>query len=319
MMNEAAKLYIVVPCFNETAVLEGTVTHLLGVIDGMITEKLVTGGSKVLCVDDGSSDGTWELIGKLHAAYPQRVAGLRLSGNRGHQNALLAGLMAAKDEADCTVSIDADLQDDTAVIPEFVREFQRGSDIVYGIRSDRSSDSFFKRFTAESFYRLMKMLGASVIFNHADYRLMSRRALEALAGYREVNLFLRGIIPIIGFRYSIVPYVRKAAARPTHYPFRKMLMLALDGITSFSVRPIRLISLIGFLAFLATIGIGVWYLIVKLYGFTVPGWTSIILLVLGLGGLQLLSIGLIGEYIGKIYLEAKARPRYFIAEKLEND
>ena len=319
MTDSAAKLYIVIPCYNETAVLAETVKHLLSVVDELTEENLVSGDSTILCVDDGSSDGTWELIRELCEANPRRVAGLRLAGNRGHQNALLAGLMFAKDKADCTISIDADLQDDTAVIREFVKEFQRGSDIVYGVRSDRTSDSFFKRFTAELFYRLMSLLGAKVIFNHADYRLMSHRALEALSEYREVNLFLRGIIPIIGFRYSIVPYARKAASRPTHYPFRKMLMLAMDGITSFSVRPIRLISLVGFLAFLITAGIGVWYLVIKIYGYTVPGWTSIVLLILGLGGLQLLSIGLIGEYIGKIYLETKARPRYFIAEKLEND
>ena len=254
----------------------------------------------------------------MQEANPE-IAGIRLSRNRGHQIALWAGLMTARKNSDAVISLDADVQDDIEVIDRFVEEFRNGADIVYGVRSRRDTDTFFKRSTAEAFYRLMNWFGVKILFNHADYRLMSRRALEALSEYREVNLFLRGIVPLLGFRQAVVTYERKAAERPTHYPLRKMLLLALDGITSFSVTPIRLITLLGIVMLgLSALGV-IYYWIVYLNGGTVRGWTSQVFIILILGGLQLFATGVIGEYIGKIYMEVKARPRYFIEEERGTD
>jgi glycosyltransferase involved in cell wall biosynthesis len=316
-MNKPDKVCLVVPCYNEATILADTVNQLQQKLGELIELGLATADSMMLLVDDGSSDDTWKLISAAHAKTPGQVFGLKLACNQGHQAALLAGLLQARHEAEITISLDADLQDDIGVLKDFLEEYYRGSDIVYGVRSDRSQDSFFKRFTAENFYRFQHMLGVKTIYNHADFRLMSRRAVDALAQYREVNLYLRGLVPLIGFRQSIVLYQRKATSRPTHYPLTKMLRLAWDGITSFSVRPIRLITVVGFLMFLLSMALLVYFLFVKFFGYTVEGWTSLIFVTLLLGGIQLLSIGIIGEYIAKTYIEVKARPRFTVQEYLD--
>lgn len=311
-------LRLVVPCYNEEQILAESAARLLAKLRSLSGAGKIAAASGILLVDDGSSDRTWEIICALREANPE-IAGIRLSRNCGHQIALWAGLMTARKNADAVISLDADLQDDIEVIDRFVEEFRNGSDIVYGVRNDRGTDTFFKRFTAEAFYRLMNWCGVKILFNHADYRLMSRRALEALSRYREVNLFLRGIVPLLGFRQSIVTYERKAASRPTRYPLRKMLLLALDGITSFSVTPIRLITLLGIaMLFLSAVAV-IYYWIIHLNGGTVRGWTSQVFIILILGGLQLFATGVTGEYIGKIYMEVKARPRYFIEEECGTD
>lgn len=317
-MGKQEILRLVVPCYNEEQILEESVARLLEKLRSLTGAGKIAAGSGILLVDDGSSDRTWEIVCALQEANPE-IAGIRLSRNRGHQIALWAGLMTARKNSDAVISLDADLQDDIEVIDRFVEEFQNGADIVYGVRSRRDTDTFFKRSTAEAFYRLMNWFGVKILFNHADYRLMSRRALEALSEYREVNLFLRGIVPLLGFRQAVVTYERKAAERPTHYPLRKMLLLALDGITSFSVTPIRLITLLGIVMLgLSALGV-IYYWIVYLNGGTVRGWTSQVFIILILGGLQLFATGVIGEYIGKIYMEVKARPRYFIEEERGTD
>jgi len=312
------KLCLVVPCFNESAILVDTINVLQNKLDMLIKDSLITPDSFLFLVNDGSSDTTWEIIKAAHARNPRQVKGASLSANCGHQAALLAGLIKAKDMADAVISLDADLQDDIDILPDFVREFHKGNDIVYGVRSDRSSDSFFKRFTAEGFYKIMQWLGVKSIYNHADFRLLSKRAIEALCEYREVNLYIRGIIPLLGFHQSIVLYTRKKAERPTHYPIHKMLMLAWNGITSFSVKPIRLITAFGFSVFSLGILYCIYALIGKFQGNTVAGWTSIILLLMFLGGIQLISIGVIGEYIAKTYIEVKDRPRFHIQETTES-
>ncbi len=309
----------VVPCYNEEAILQETITQLLKKRMDLIRKKLIAPESRIVLVDDGSSDCTWEKIKQAveKERKDETVCGIRLSANRGHQNALLAGLMYAKDHADAAVSLDADLQDDIDVLDDFMREYLHGNEIVYGVRNDRSADRFFKRFSAVCYYRMLRWMGVRTIFNHADYRLMSRRALEILSEYREVNLYLRGIVPLIGLRQSIVFYKRKPAVRPTRYPLSKMLLLAWDGITSFSVRPIRIISGLGvlflFLSFLLLIRI----LYVKFFGYTVDGWTSMLLAVTVFGGVQLLSLGVIGEYAAKIYMEVKQRPRFNVESILD--
>lgn len=318
-MNKPTKLCLAVPCYNEESILRDTAGKLLAELDRLAGENLIDASSFILFTDDGSKDRTWEIIEALHAADPVRIAGLKLAGNRGHQTALFAGLMHAKDRADAVVSLDADLQDDIGVIGDFVKAYQSGSDIVYGVRSDRSSDTFFKRFSAECFYRLLRWLGVKTVFNHADYRLMDRRALDMLAEYGEINLYLRGLIPLIGLKQSVVEYRRQPSPRPTRYPLGKMLMLAWDGITGFSVRPIRLISLLGLAVSLIGLILLVYVLSVKIFGYTVDGWTSIVTILLFFGGIQLLSIGVIGEYIAKTYMEVKARPRYHVAEIVDND
>lgn len=309
-------LYLVVPCYNEEEVLIETSRRLFGKINKMINEEKISKKSKILFVNDGSKDKTWDMIEELYNKN-SIFSGVNLSRNRGHQNALLAGLMVAKEYADMVISLDADLQDDIDVIEKFVEEYYSGSDIVYGVRSSRKTDTFFKRTTALGFYKLMDKLGVNVVYNHADYRLMSKRALEALAEFKEVNLFLRGIVPLIGYKYSIVEYERhERFAGESKYPLKKMLAFAVDGITSFSVKPIRLISVLGFSIFFISLIALIYSLVVKFLGKTEVGWTSIVISIWMLGGIQLLSLGVIGEYIGKIYNETKARPRYIIKDKL---
>ena len=285
----------------------------------MIDNEIISKESKIVFVNDGSKDKTWSIIEELHNKN-NIFSGINLSRNRGHQNALLAGLMTAKDYADMTISLDADLQDDIDVIDKFVEEYYNGSDIVYGVRSSRQTDTFFKRTTALAFYKFMSGLGVDMIYNHADYRLMSKRALEGLAQFKEVNLFLRGMVPLIGYRYSIVEYERhERFAGESKYPLRKMIAFALDGITSLSIKPIRIISGLGFTICFISILALLYSFIVKFFGETVTGWTSLTLSIWILGGIQLLSLGVIGEYIGKIYNETKQRPRFIIADKLINN
>ncbi|UZP02459.1 glycosyltransferase family 2 protein [Clostridium botulinum] len=309
-------LYLVIPCYNEEAVLLETAKRLLIKMNSMIDKNFITNDSKILFVNDGSKDKTWTIIEDLHSQNPI-FSGVNLSRNKGHQNALLAGLMTAKDYADITISLDADLQDDIEVIDKFVEEYYSGSDVVYGVRSSRKTDTFFKRTTALGFYKFMNALGVDVMYNHADYRLMSKRALEGLSQFKEVNLFLRGIVPLIGYKYSIVEYERhERFAGESKYPLKKMLAFALDGITSFSIKPIRIITGLGFFIFFVSFIALIYSLIVKFLGKTVTGWTSLTLSIWMLGGIQLLSLGVIGEYIGKIYNETKQRPRFIIADKL---
>ena len=307
-------LYIVIPCYNEEAVLPVTSGMFLKKITDLAAAGKVSDASRVLFVNDGSKDKTWEIIEGL-AASDAHFEGVCLSRNRGHQNALLAGLMTAKEYADVTISIDCDGQDDINAMDAMIDEYLAGIDVVYGVRSKRETDTWFKRTTAEGFYHVMHVLGADVVFNHADYRLMSRRALEGLAEFGEVNLFLRGLVPLVGYRCSSVYYERaERLAGESHYPLKKMLAFAFDGITSLSTKPLRLITTAGILvsaiSFLAIIGT----IITKLFGYTVTGWTSMICAVYFLGGVQLLGIGVIGEYIGKIYSETKRRPRFIISE-----
>lgn len=307
-------LYIVVPCYNEEQVINETAKRLLEKLMLMNKDGICDPSSRILFVDDGSKDGTWGIIEYL-SSHCEYFSALKLAHNRGHQNALYAGLVTAAKYADCVVSMDADLQDDISVLDEFVEKFISGYDIVYGVRSDRTKDSFFKRHSAQFFYKLMHMLGAEVVYNHADYRLMSRRAIEALEQYNEANLFLRGIVPDIGFDSSIVEYERhERFAGKSKYPFKKMVSFALDGITSFSVKPLKLISNVGILiSVLSVLGL-LYALISKFTGSAEPGWTAIIASIWLIGGIQLLCLGIIGEYIGKIYSETKNRPK-FIVEK----
>lgn len=305
-------LYIVVPCYNEEEVLYETTKRLTSKMSAMIDSNIISEKSRIMYINDGSKDNTWKLINQFHEEN-DLVAGINLSRNRGHQNALLAGLMAAKKYADIVISMDADLQDDINVVDEFVSEYLKGSDIVYGVRKSREKDTFFKRFTAQGFYKTMKMLGVDIVYNHADYRLMSKRALEVLEKYTEVNLFLRGIIPLVGFKSSTVEYVREERfAGESKYPLKKMIAFAVEGITSFSIKPIRLITSLGFMIFGISLIMLVYFLVIHIQGITVQGWTTIVISVWAIGGLQLLSIGIIGEYIGKVYLESKHRPNYII-------
>lgn len=305
-------LTIVVPCYNEEEVLPETINQLQGLLARLIEETLVSKHSKILFVDDGSKDRTWELIYK-EGLQNEYVRGLKLSRNAGHQNALLAGLFAAKEQSDCVVSIDADLQDDPNVIREFIIKFQEGYDIVYGVRDGRDSDTWFKRSTAQGFYKLMKKMGVELVYNHADFRLMSNKALNELERFREVNLFLRGIVPLLGFHSEVVYYNRlERQAGETKYPLKKMLAFAFDGITSFSVTPIRLVLVLGFVSFFMSLVFGGYFLTLKFLGNTEIGWTSLITSIWLIGGLQLIAIGLIGEYIGKIYKESKHRPKYIV-------
>lgn len=307
-------LYIVIPCYNEEAVLPVTSGMFLKKITDLAAAGKISDASRVLFVNDGSKDKTWEIIEGL-AASDAHFEGVCLSRNRGHQNALLAGLMTAKEYADVTISIDCDGQDDIHAMDAMLDEYRAGVDVVYGVRSKRETDTWFKRTTAEGFYRVMRALGADVVFNHADYRLMSKRALEGLAEFGEVNLFLRGLVPLVGYRCSSVYYERAdRLAGESHYPLKKMLAFAFDGITSLSTKPLRLITMAGMLvsivSFLAIIGT----IITKLFGYTVTGWASMVCAIYFLGGVQLLGIGVIGEYVGKIYSETKRRPRFIISE-----
>ena len=310
-------LYIVVPCYNEEEVLPETSKRLRIKLEQLTEAGKISPDSRIMFVNDGSKDKTWELISQLHAACPL-FCGVDLSRNRGHQNALLAGLMTAKDRADMVISMDADLQDDIDAVDAMVDKYLEGVDIVYGVRSSRKTDTFFKRFTAEGFYRLMNAMGAESVFNHADYRLMSRRALEGLAQFREVNLFLRGIIPMIGYRTDTVEYERgERFAGESKYPLKKMLAFALEGITSLSVKPLRLITGLGFVVFVISLIMIVYNVVRWAAGATVPGWASLSCSVWLMGGLILLGLGVVGEYIGKIYMESKERPRFIIREVLE--
>ena len=312
-------LYVVVPCYNEEEVLYVTTEKLTEKMDKMIKDKSISPKSKIMYVNDGSKDKTWEIICELNKKN-KYVTGVNLSRNRGHQNALLAGLMTAKEHADMVISMDADLQDDINVMDKMVKDYSEGADIVYGVRSARKTDTWFKRTTAEGFYKFMKLLGVDIVYNHADYRLMSKRALNELENYKEVNLFLRGIIPLIGFKSTIVTYERNERfAGESKYPLKKMLNFALEGILSFSVKPIRLITSIGFfISFLSFIFL-IYVLIGHFISGNVEGWTTIVALVSFFGGFQIFCIGVIGEYIGKIYNETKQRPRFIIESVLLND
>lgn len=312
----ADTLYLVVPCYNEEQVLPETSKRLTVKLQAMIDAGAVSAQSRIMLVNDGSRDHTWEQIAALHAESPL-VCGVKLSRNKGHQNALLAGLMAAIPLCDMAISLDADLQDDVEVIDLFVQEYYAGNDIVYGVRSKRDTDTAFKRMTAVGFYRFMKALGVDIVENHADYRLMSKRALQGLAEFSEVNLFLRGIVPLIGYRSSVVPYERaERFAGESKYPLKKMLGFAFDGITSFSVKPIRLITALGFFIFAASVLMLLYFFIIWLMGRTVQGWTTLVFSIWMIGGIQLLCLGVIGEYVGKIYGEVKRRPRYIVEEQL---
>lgn len=312
-------LYIVVPCYNEEEVLPETTKRLITKLEKLIKEKKIDSKSKVMYVNDGSKDKTWDLI-EEYSKNSKLITGICLSRNRGHQNALLAGLMTARKYADVVISMDADLQDDINAIDEMLDKYNSSCDIVYGVRSSRKKDSFFKKHTAQFFYKLMKALGVDIVYNHADYRLTSKRVLDSLSDYNEVNLFLRGIFPLIGFKSDIVYYERSERfAGTSKYPFKKMLNFALEGITSFSVRPLKLILHLGLVIFFVSIMITIYSIIVKLLGDTVPGWTFLSCSIWMLAGVQMLSLGIIGEYIGKIYNETKARPRYIISRNLEEE
>lgn len=313
------RLAIVVPCYNEEEVLKIASQALREVLDDLVKKEKISEDSFILFVNDGSKDRTWELIEEEHASYPVQVKGVKLAGNVGHQFALTAGLITAKDMADVTVSIDADLQDDVAVIEQMIDKFHEGNDIVYGVRSERKTDTFFKRFTAQSFYKVQAMMGVKTVYNHADFRLMSKRALEQFSKYTENNLYLRGVMPLIGYQTDSVYYERKErVAGESKYPLKKMLALALDGITSFSIKPINLITSLGVIIIICCIFAAVYALISYFTGNVVQGWTSLILSIWFIGGVQLLSIGLVGQYIGKIYVEVKHRPRYNIEKILED-
>ena len=318
-MEHPDTLYLVVPCYNEEEVLPETARRLGDKLAALTAAGKISPDSRVLFVNDGSKDRTWELIRGLHARDP-RFLGADLTRNRGHQNALLAGLMTAKDRCDMAISMDADLQDDVDAVDAMVDAYHQGCDIVYGVRSSRKKDTFFKRFTAEAFYRLMNRMGAETVFNHADYRLMSRRALEGLSQFREVNLFLRGIVPMVGYPSAVVEYERgERFAGESKYPLKKMLSFAMEGITSLSTKPIRYITGLGFLVFLVSIIMLIYSVVRWAMGETILGWASLICSVWAIGGLILLSLGVIGEYIGKIYLETKERPRFIIRDVLDGE
>lgn len=313
------RLAIVVPCYNEEEVLKIASKALREVLDDLIQKEKISKESFVLFVNDGSKDRTWELIEEEHAAYPIQIKGVKLAGNVGHQFALTAGLITAKDMCDVTVSIDADLQDDVTVIENMIDSFHSGHDIVYGVRSERKTDTFFKRITAQGFYKVMAMMGVKTVYNHADFRLMSKRAVEHFSQYKETNLFLRGMVPLIGYQTDSVYYERKErVAGESKYPLKKMLALAFNGITSFSIKPISLITALGILIICGSLLAAVYAFISYFTGNVVQGWTSLILSIWFIGGVQLLAIGLVGQYIGKIYVEVKNRPRYNIEKVLED-
>lgn len=311
-------VYFVIPCYNEQEVLPETVRRLTEKLSQMQRDDLVSEESRMLLVDDGSKDTTWQLISEFNQSNPY-VEGVKLAHNRGHQNALLCGLMTAREKCDCAISLDADLQDDIEVLDEFVRKFRDGCDVVYGVRKKRETDTWFKRTTAEGYYKVLGLLGVDIVFNHADYRLMSKRALEGLAEYKEVNLFLRGIVPLIGYRSDYVYYDRhERLAGESKYPLKKMISFALEGITSFSVKPLKLISSLGILISILSV-FGLLYALISYFaGVAVSGWTAIVCSIWLLGGLQMLCLGVVGTYIGKIYSEVKARPRYRVETYLEN-
>ncbi len=318
MTKQSPVLYIVIPCYNEQEVLPLTAPLFLQKLQSLAAAGKISPESRVLFVNDGSKDDTWPIIERL-AAQDAHYLGISQSRNRGHQNAVLAGLMEAKDHCDITISIDCDGQDDPGAMDAMVDAYLDGCEVVYGVRSSRDTDTFFKRFTAETFYKLLNAMGAEVVFNHADYRLLSRRVLQELAKFKEVNLFLRGMVPLVGFKSTTVPYERQERlAGKSHYPLSKMLALAFDGITSLSVRPIRFITGFGVLVALVSFLGVIWALAQALLGHTVSGWASMTCIICFVSGVQLICLGIIGEYIGKIYMEAKARPRYIISARTAN-
>lgn len=308
-------LYIVIPCYNEEAVLEVTAPQFLGELTLLIQKEKIHRDSRIMFVNDGSKDSTWQIIQKLSKS-DSHFIGISQSRNRGHQNTVLAGMMEAKDYADIVITIDCDGQDDITAMEDMVDAYADGCEIVYGVRDNRESDTFFKRVTAEGFYRILRMMGAEVVFNHADYRLVSKKALDAFADFKEVNLYLRGMFPLVGFKSTSIYYSRnKRVAGESHYPLRKMLSLAFDGVTSLSVKPIRMVMSLGFIiAFLSFVGI-VWAIVGNFRGLNVSGWTSTTCIICFVSGMQMFCLGIIGEYIGKIYLETKGRPRYIISDR----
>ncbi len=311
-MKEVAKLCIVIPCYNEESVIDITLDHLTQKMSQLIEKKIIHEDSKIVMVDDGSSDNTWQDI--MEIVKSNRYAeGIKLSRNRGHQNALLGGLMTVKNHFDVTISMDADLQDDINAINQMMEAYYAGAQIIYGVRSSRETDSWFKKHTALGFYRLLRWMGVDSVYNHADYRLMSRVALDSLANFKEVNLFLRGMVPMIGYKTATVEYKRsERVAGESKYPLRKMIEFAIEGITSLSVKPLRLITFTGWFLFILSIIISLYFLVVYFSGNTVPGWTTIVMSIWIIGGVNLLAIGVVGEYIGKIYIETKERPKYII-------
>ncbi|MBP3784550.1 MAG: glycosyltransferase family 2 protein [Butyrivibrio sp.] len=313
------RLFCVIPCYNEQEVLPETSSRIRDKLLDLISKNKIDSDSRIVFVNDGSKDATWDIITDLHHKDPV-FQGINLSRNMGHQNALLAGLMTVKDSCDCAISLDADLQDDIEAIEAMIDKFNEGVDVVYGVRSKRTTDTFFKRFTAEGFYKVMNSLGANTVYNHADYRLMSRRALLGLAEFGEVNLFLRGIVPMVGYKSDVVYYERaERFAGESKYPLKKMLSFAVEGITSLSTKPIKLITGLGIFIFLVSIAVFIYSLIRYFNNQTVPGWTTTVLSVWFIGGLMMISLGVIGEYIGKIYLETKNRPRFIIESYLSDD
>ena len=314
------RLAIVVPCYNEEEMLKISSEALRGVLNDLVAKGKIAANSFVMFVNDGSKDRTWELIEEEHKAFPNQVFGVNLAGNVGHQFALTAGLITAKDLSDITVSIDADLQDDITVIEEMIDKFHAGNDIVYGVRKERKTDTFFKRTTAQGFYKVMELMGVKTVYNHADFRLMSKRAVEQFSQYKETNLFLRGMVPLIGYKTECVYYDRKErVAGESKYPLKKMLALAFNGISSFSVKPITMILGLGVAIVFVCVLAAIYALISYFTGNVEPGWTSLILSIWFLGGVQLLAIGLVGQYIGKIYIEVKQRPRYNIEKVLADE
>lgn len=312
-------LYTVIPCYNEEEVLKETASRLIEKYKSLIAHDKISKNSRIVFVNDGSKDKTWDIIKELHEENVT-YSGINLSRNRGHQNALLAGLMTAKDYADMVISMDADLQDDINAMDKMIDSYLAGSDIVYGVRNKREKDTFFKKFTAEGFYKIMNKMGAEVVFNHADYRLMSKKALEGLSNYKEVNLFLRGIVPMIGYKTDVVTYERgERFAGESKYPLGKMISFAIQGITSLSVKPMRMIVGLGFLTSFISILMMIYSFFRHFAGHTVTGWSSLMTSIWFLGGLNLLAIGIVGEYIGKIYLETKSRPRYIIDEFINSE
>lgn len=309
-------LYIVVPCYNEEAVLPETQKELGDKLNSMIETGAISEESRIVFVDDGSKDRTWELIEKYHREN-SKIGGVKLAHNRGHQFAVLAGLMTVKDLCDMAITMDADLQDDIDVVDKFVEKYKEGCEVVYGVRNSRATDTFFKKTTAEGFYKIMQAMGVDIVFNHADYRLMSKTVLDALSEYKEVNLFLRGIVPLIGYKSDIVEYARKERfAGESKYPLKKMLAFAIDGITSFSIKPIRMITTLGVGALGVSALMILWFIIGAVRGNTVSGWATIVVSIWLFGGLILLGLGVVGEYIGKIYMEAKGRPRFRVEKFL---
>lgn len=310
-------LYMVIPCYNEQEVLRETARQLKAKYESLIGRSMISPLSRVVFVNDGSKDSTWNIIQELHTENPEFFSGINLAHNCGHQNAVLAGLMTVKDICDISITMDADLQDDINAVDEMMQKYYEGNHVVYGVRSERKTDTFFKKFTAETFYKFMKLMGADVVYNHADFRLMSKRVLQELSNFKEINLFLRGMVPLIGFRSCSVYYERRERfAGESKYPLRKMIAFAINGITSFSTKPLKFITALGFMMSVLSVGAFIWAFIAKFAGFAELGWSSTICSIWLIGGLQLFCLGIIGEYVGKIYAEVKQRPRFIVEDFL---